>query len=60
MNSQVPQKLEFLLVIQPALQNRPWCAILTAPPDTTRLEFHSMQALVAHLEWLSLGCPGLR
>jgi hypothetical protein len=60
MNSQVPVKLEFLLVIQPAQPNRPWCATLTAPPDLTRLEFHSVQALVAHLEWCSLGRPGLR
>jgi hypothetical protein len=60
MNSQVPEKLEFYLVIQPTQHNRPWCATLTAPPEYTRLEFHSVKALVAHLEWLSLGRPGLR
>jgi hypothetical protein len=60
MNSQVPAKLEFLLVIQPAHHDRPWCATLTAPPDITRLEFHSVQALLTHLEWFCVGRPGLR
>jgi hypothetical protein len=61
MNRQAAQSdLEITVSICSARANRPWCATLTAPPATSRLEFSTHRALLAHLEWLISGQPGLR
>jgi hypothetical protein len=60
MNRQAAQSDQISVTICPARANRPWCATLTAPPATSRLEFSNRRAILAHLEWLISGQPGLR
>lgn len=61
MNRQAtPSDLDIKITIRPARSDRPWSATLTGPPATSSLEFNTPRALLAHLEWLISGQPGLR